>query len=346
MIVVVDADQIVYANSTLTQKQVVIVKTPDNKTLEFNKISDFYGRSKKIIQKGCYLYDEYPEEDWQEIVKQYKIENTTQILPDNFNTACHHAESQIMAISRRFPEANLKIVLGHDSPELYRSKLYPMYKNGRREKPHFFFKLKEWFIKRFNNEIVIAPRNMEADDVLSVIGWWSIGQIKKQDKELEESEVILAHVDKDINQVEGWHYDFLTKNVKYWISHKVAYRNFFIQMLIGDKVDHIPSVIKVADSITESFDLRKVAKGCGEKTAKAILSLDIPVSEMFKRVVHVYEQAGYDDWRAEIQKQYRLLRLMESKDEIPDIIDLVERFNLNDLSKLYYNTEEGGGTRH
>jgi len=343
MIVVVDADQIIYANSTLAQKNVVSVKTPDNKTIEFDKVSDFYGRSKKTIQEGCYLYDKYPDENWQEVVKQYKIEKSIQLLPDNFNAACHHAESQVMAISRRFPEASLKIVLGHDSPELYRSKLYPMYKNGRREKPHFFFKLKEWFIKRFSNEVVIAPKHMEADDVLSVIGWWSIEQTKKQDKDLEESEVVLAHVDKDIDQVEGWHYDFMKKNVKYWISHKVAYRSFFIQMLIGDKVDCIPSINNVAEQVAELYEVRKSSKGCGEKTAKSILNLDISVPEMFKRVVNMYEQADVDDWRAAIQKQYRLLRLMEKKNEIPDIIDLVERFNL-DMPNLYY--EEKGGTRH
>ena len=87
---------------------------------------------------------------------------------------------------------------------------------------------------------------MEADDVVSI---WSY-----EAREAEQ-DFVIAHIDKDINQVPGNHYNYNSKQI-YFVDDEVADMNFCTQLLIGDNGDDIP----------------KVKRGYGIKTAQKALA--------------------------------------------------------------------------
>ena len=69
---------------------------------------------------------------------------------------------------------------------------------------------------------------MEADDMLAI-----------RQTELEDS--IIVTLDKDLDQVIGWHYNFV-KDEKYYTDKNLGDFLFFCQFLTGDRVDNIVGV--------------------------------------------------------------------------------------------------------
>ena len=84
---------------------------------------------------------------------------------------------------------------------------------------------------------------------------------------------IAAHVDKDLNQIAGWHYNY-NKNLLYVQSQKNADKFFFIQLLMGDITDNIPGI-----------------RGVGQITAKKLLESADTVDEMWEIVLRTYLKA-------------------------------------------------------
>ena len=51
----------------------------------------------------------------------------------------------------------------------------------------------------------------------------------------------MVSIDKDFNQVAGWHYNFVKKE-KYYVSEQEGLRFFYKQILMGDKADNIVGI--------------------------------------------------------------------------------------------------------
>jgi DNA polymerase-1 len=106
--------------------------------------------------------------------------------------------------------------------------------------------------------------NIEADDVC-------VSRMYK-----EPGEYVLCHIDKDLNQAVGEHYNYNTQE-KYYIDQEIADYWFYAQVLEGDSVDGI--------------------KGCpriGKVRAVKILSAVKP-EEYWDTVKSEYEKAGKDE---------------------------------------------------
>ena len=71
--------------------------------------------------------------------------------------------------------------------------------------------------------------NNEADDEISIAATQ------------HRDEVIICSIDKDLRQVPGWHYNFVTKKLDY-VEDEQGIRSFYTQILTGDRVDNIPGV--------------------------------------------------------------------------------------------------------
>jgi hypothetical protein len=71
--------------------------------------------------------------------------------------------------------------------------------------------------------------NNEADDEISI------------EASQNRDEVVICSIDKDLRQVPGWHYNFVTKKMDY-VEDEEGNRNFYTQILTGDRVDNIPGV--------------------------------------------------------------------------------------------------------
>lgn len=133
------------------------------------------------------------------------------------------------------------------------------YKGNRKgtEKPVHYELLREYLRTAWGATI---NEGIEADDMLAI-----------RQTELGDDSVIVT-LDKDLNQVVGWHYNFVKKS-KYYITEEEGLLNFYKQFLTGDKVDNIVGV-----------------KGIGEVKADKLLR-DKTEAEMWAIVV---EQLGED----------------------------------------------------
>lgn len=122
------------------------------------------------------------------------------------------------------------------------------YKGNRpTEKPHHYQRVRDYLVKFKKAEVVYG---MEADDKLSIeqmkdrerwtIQFWSEAKIK------EYAETVICSIDKDLDMVPGWHYNWTKDNAKpYFINETKAIQNFYCQLLTGDVVDNILGLYNV-----------------------------------------------------------------------------------------------------
>jgi hypothetical protein len=126
------------------------------------------------------------------------------------------------------------------------------YKGNRTaDKPIHYHLLRDYLVSSWGAHVVDG---MEADDMLAI-----------RLTELGD-DAVLVSLDKDLDQVPGWHYNFVKKTT-YCITPDEGLLNFYKQFLIGDAVDNI-----------------KGAHGIGPKKAQKLLE-DKTEKEMWDIVV-------------------------------------------------------------
>jgi len=98
--------------------------------------------------------------------------------------------------------------------------------NRKKDKPIHIQLLRDYLVASWNG--VVSDGN-EADDEIAIAAT-SLGD-----------ESIIVSLDKDFDQVQGWHYNFVKKN-KYYIKPEEGLLNFYMQFLVGDRIDNIIGV--------------------------------------------------------------------------------------------------------
>ena len=151
------------------------------------------------------------------------------------------------------------------------------YKGNRKaEKPKHLSLLRDYLYYSWNG---ITSTDCEADDEIAIAA-----------TELGDESIIVS-LDKDFDQVQGWHYNFV-KDEQYYITQEEGILNFYCQFLTGDRIDNIIGV-----------------KGIGPVKAKKLLS-DKSEREMFDICV---EQLGSKERAIE---NVILLHLQRKRGEI------------------------------
>ena len=121
------------------------------------------------------------------------------------------------------------------------------YKGSRTsEKPKHFLALRQHMLDMG----ATVSDNEEADDVV-VYQYLA-----------EPEKYVMVHVDKDLNQCAGYHYNPVKKEF-YEVSESDAIRAFYTQVLVGDRVDNIACIhgvgpakaAKIIAGFTSAFDL-------------------------------------------------------------------------------------------
>ena len=155
-----------------------------------------------------------------------------------------------------------------DVPTLYKANRANM------RRPILLQEARQYLIDEFN---AIGVEGMEADDVVC---------IEQQHCINEDIDSCIAHIDKDINQQEGWHYRweiFGKPSEMYFVTKEEGLRNLYVQALVGDKVDNIMYYHDVDGSGTW-----KKNYGLGQKTAEKYLAVHQTEKEMYDAVVNCY----------------------------------------------------------
>lgn len=109
----------------------------------------------------------------------------------------------------------------------FRYKIYPEYKANRKDKPRprHWNALKEHLIVQWDAEMT---NGCEADDAIGV------------DATSRRSDgAVVCSIDKDLRQIPGLHYNFVKQELNE-VDEEEADRNFWMQMLTGDKSDNVP----------------------------------------------------------------------------------------------------------
>jgi hypothetical protein len=122
--------------------------------------------------------------------------------------------------------------------------------------------------------------NCEADDVVSI---WA------QEALDADEHFVIAHIDKDIDMVEGWHYNF-TKETLYYIGKEQGYYKMCIQMLTGDRTDNIQGLV-----------------GIGPKRAEKLLEDVKGYGGMLAKVQEAWQEAHPEDWQERLEVCWNLI---------------------------------------
>lgn len=86
----------------------------------------------------------------------------------------------------------------------------------------------------------------------------------------EDPNSVVVSFDKDLDQIPGKHYNWVTKEA-YEVSPKLAAMNFYCQVLSGDRVDNVPGL-----------------EGIGEVKSRRMLEGVASPREAWKRVLEAY----------------------------------------------------------
>jgi hypothetical protein len=103
-------------------------------------------------------------------------------------------------------------------------------------------------------------KGIEADDAVGIAAY-----------AVPEDETIMVHIDKDLNQFRGWHYNYRKKQ-KYYVSEFEGLVAFYTQILTGDRIDNIIGL-----------------KGIGPVKAKKILADCTNETELYTAVLKAYD---------------------------------------------------------
>jgi DNA polymerase-1 len=105
----------------------------------------------------------------------------------------------------------------------------------------------------------VVIEGQEADDAIAI------------EATLLKEECVIASVDKDLDQIAGWHYNFVKKN-GYHVTYEEGMRSFYKQILTGDAADNIIGL-----------------HGIGPAKSEKLLSEAISEEEMYTACVLAYE---------------------------------------------------------
>jgi len=104
----------------------------------------------------------------------------------------------------------------------------------------------------------VVAEGQEADDAIAI------------DATALGDDCIICSVDKDFDQVPGWHYNFVKKQ-KYYVTPEEGLLFFYRQILMGDRIDNIIGI-----------------NGIGDKKSLALLE-GLTEQEMYDKCVELHE---------------------------------------------------------
>jgi len=131
----------------------------------------------------------------------------------------------------------------------------------------------------YSKDFCVESDQAEADDYCGVAAQLAI--------DANETYVV-CHIDKDLDMIPGWHYNFRKKEF-YNVTPEEGHYHLMKQVLTGDATDNIQGI-----------------KGLGPKTAEKILS-NVAYEYMFDKVIDTYKLKIGNDWEDVLCKTANLI---------------------------------------
>lgn len=144
----------------------------------------------------------------------------------------------------------------------------------KKDKPLYYETARDYMVTHWN---AIKVDGEEADDAVAQM---------YTSCELDDQICIIATIDKDLNTVPGWKYNYDKKQF-FFVDEREASYNFYVQLIMGDKNDDIVGV-----------------PGIGEKGAKKLLADCTSEWEMYQTALNEYNKAFKVEKTTHLTKKY------------------------------------------
>lgn len=148
------------------------------------------------------------------------------------------------------------------------------------DKPHYYNEIRDHLIRRWNAELVTGQ---EADDAVSILA---------RERHNSGLDATMVHIDKDINNTPGWHYN-PDEDREYHIDKEMAIRNFYTQFLLGDNIDCIPGVKGIGKILAaEILENCEIKQDYEETIMKIYMGENSPIKK-FKNTMSLLPEEAY-----------------------------------------------------
>jgi 5'-3' exonuclease len=150
-------------------------------------------------------------------------------------------------------------------------------------------------------EFSIQSDGGEADDYCGIAAELALQDNKRY---------IVCHIDKDLDCIPGWHYNF-RKDTLYYVEPEDGYRFLMMQILTGDATDNIQGL-----------------RGVGPKTAEKLIN-GVPNNLLWSRVIDIWKEKCGDNWKPFFLKCANCIYIRESDDDLKPLTfeELKERLS-------------------
>lgn len=311
----IDADTIIYSSAAYIQKNPVFAKNKKTEVeIEYENITAFREWLKES-EEGI-LYKE----------KDFTFE-TRPYLADELSHALHTIKLKIERIENESWCKDIKIFVGGEGN--YRKDAYAEYKAKRPDKPLAFQDCYNYVVKKWGKKVTICDFR-EAEDDCGCEAWKVYDKAFKE-KDVSLIDVIICHVDKDVNMIPGYHYNYdkPEEGVK-WISSVEAWENFCSQCLKGDRsTDNIPGVNSCNEELINKYGLRRGSKSVGDKGAEVILKEAKGHKELFERVVDTYKIVFGDEWKEKLNLNILLLWIRREYGQVMTLEEICDKLGID-----------------
>lgn len=243
MRVLIDADSLIYKSACPCETHMYCLYSEDGK-----EIMQFQYKQELID----FVSDEW-HDSWGEDFLWVKL--MTHIEP--LENAIFNIDMYVNAIIEDTGAEEYALYLSKG--DTFRHELHEEYKANRPRKPVYFDDLFDHLVKTYK---ALYVDGTEADDLVSADAYFMLESGK---------EYIIAHIDKDLDMIEGKHFNYNSFE-DYYIDKNEALANFYRQLLIGDTTDNIKGV-----------------HGIGKVKASRLVTPLMTEQQMFEVVDDLYE---------------------------------------------------------
>jgi len=197
---------------------------------------------------------------WKELHKEESIDVEHKLVVEPVENCLQMVRTSLSAIEA-VVGSNMELYLTGRGNFREQISTLRKYKGNRSEfdRPTHYAAIREYLQRMWGARMVDGQ---EADDAIGIRTY----EIKESE---EEASAIIVSIDKDLDMLEGFHYNWVT-GAKYKISERQAIRNFYLQMLTGDKTDNIPGIHgvgpKTAEDILGEYTKEKALYTCVRDT--------------------------------------------------------------------------------
>lgn len=208
----------------------------------------------------------------------YRIGGAVDMLGEGKHFAERTIEQAVDSIYEETGARQVNIYLGTSSN--YRNDIAKILKykgnRDRNQRPQFYTAIRAYLVTKCGARLV---KDQEAEDAVGIAAY----TYKDFDR------FIVGAIDKDLDMIAGWHYNYATKQMKF-IDKYQALRAFYVQLVTGDMTDNIPAIFQIL-KISGRVEEANAFKGSRykKKLIEALGEMNTEL-EMWDHVENLYKE--------------------------------------------------------